>query len=194
MIAAPLRLVLAVLLAAFLAACQGLGTGPAATPDDRPTAEETQEPEDTDEPEESPDETDDAEASPDETDEGDGGSLSVFDLEVGDCFNVDDEAESIEEVEGVDCEDEHLYEVFALVDHPGDEFPGDADLEEFAFEECEERFEDYVGTAYDDSIYYITYLTPSEGSWEEGDREVVCILEYGPEGEPVEGSARDSGD
>ncbi len=202
MMVGAVRLVLVLLLALLLVACQGFGGpgGGGASP--RPTPEETDEAEATDEAEETDEAeaTDEGEATDDPDDNGgngEGETVSVFDLDVGDCFNVDEDSEIIEEVELLDCDAEHFYEVFALVEHPADddeEYPGEDELDDFAFNECEGEFEDYVGAAYEDSDYYITYLTPSEQTWAVGDREVVCVLQFGLEAEPVEGSGRDSGD
>ena len=212
MLVGAFRLMAILVVAFVLVACQGLGgnqgqNGNTATAEET-ESEETPEPEDTDEPGDTdePEETDGAEETdePEETDDGgnggDGGDgqegeTSVFDLEVGTCFNVaDDDASSFETVPAVPCDEAHEYEVFALVEHEAgadEEYPGDDEIDEFAFEECEGEFEGYVGSDYAESIYYINYLTPSEDTWEEGDREVVCVL-YDPEDDELTGSARDS--
>lgn len=217
MFVGSLRLIAVLLIAFALVACGGTGGNQGPRDTDRATAAETGEAEETDEPAETdesestdepdePDETDEPEGTdePDETDEpggGDGqeGDISVFDLEPGTCFNVPDEdASSFEEVPAVPCDEEHQYEVFALVEHDAgadDEYPGDEDLDDFAFAGCEEEFEGYVGTEYSESIYYINYLTPSEDTWAEGDREVVCVVYQRDEDQNPEvltGSARDS--
>jgi hypothetical protein len=131
------------------------------------------------------------------------GGQSVFDLEVGDCFNGGEEDE-VSTVESVECSEAHAYEVFALANYPAesDEYPGESEIEAFAEETCYgTQFDTYVGTPYAESAYYATWLTPTQQSWEEADdREVVCVL-YQPEDPndpqepaPVTGSARDSGE
>jgi hypothetical protein len=204
-IAASLILVLALGITACAApADDGAGTTSVATerpadetPADTPEAEDEATPEPDDEGElESAEPTEEA-----GEEEASGEDVSDFDLEVGDCFSVGENGE-VSEVSVVDCDDEHAYEVFALVDHEGaadDAYPGDEELEEFADNECTgDEFESYVGISYEESIYYATWLTPTERSWDElGDREVVCVL-YEPEDpsdpvdpRPVSGSARD---
>jgi hypothetical protein len=170
------------------------GETPAETP--KGDEEATAEPEDEGE-QESAEPTEEA-----DEEEASGEDVSVFDLEVGDCFSGGENGE-VSEVSVVDCDDEHAYEVFALVDHEGaadEAYPGDEELEAFADDQCTgDEFESYVGISYEESIYYATWLTPTERSWDElGDREVVCVL-YEPEDpsgpvdpRPVSGSARDS--
>lgn len=125
----------------------------------------------------------------------DGEETSVFDLEVGDCFSeVGDAAES---VVVTDCADSHLYEVFALLDHPGGDseaYPGSEEIGDFGDTECREPFTAYVGHDYETSVYWITTLTPSEETWAEGDREIVCTLRLGEDAEPTTGSAEGAGE
>ena len=109
-----------------------------------------------------------------------GADQSVFELAVGTCFNDPGSAEEIQSVGSVPCETPHDNEVFALVDFPAgpdDAFPGREALSTFGDEQCQgAQFEDYVGVPYAESRYFATQLTPTEGSWEQGDREVVCLL------------------
>lgn len=135
-----------------------------------------------------------ADPEPSTTTAGDGGTgdeVSVFDLDVGDCFDTSETAE-VETVEVVPCTSPHGNEVFALFDLEGDEFPGDQVAAELAEEGCIERFEDYVGVEYSASELEVSYLYPLEEGWEQiGDREVVCIasrVDGRDLDEPVEGS------
>ncbi len=120
-------------------------------------------------------------------------TVSVFDIKIGDCFAEPSESESISEITLTDCDDPHDNEVYAFGLYPADDgadFPAEEDLEEFADNFCFEEFEEYVGIPYSDSIYYYTYFQPTEMSWEDGDREIVCIL-YDQDGQ-MEGSKRNS--
>jgi hypothetical protein len=121
-----------------------------------------------------------------------GDLTSVFDLAPGDCFNVGDTS-SVEEVELVPCAELHDYELYGALDHPAgsqDPFPGREEVESYAETECVDRFEPFVGRAYDDSELYILHLTPSEDTWADGDREVLCNL-YLQDGQ-LEGSMEGS--
>jgi hypothetical protein len=120
-------------------------------------------------------------------------------LAVGDCFD-DPAASAVTDVELVDCDDAHDFEVYDEFELTADEFEGDgAAIAAGAFPGAavvataaeagclEERFETFVGVGYDDSRYGATYLAPTEGSWaEDGDRHVSCLV-GDPEG-PTSGS------
>ena len=114
------------------------------------------------------------------------GSASVFELEVGDCFDDPTTGAEVSSVDAVDCAEPHDNEVYALYDYDGDTYPGESEMSAAADEGCEARFEEYVGIAYLDSALYYTHLTPTQESWDSGDREVVCVL-YEP-GEKLTGS------
>lgn len=114
------------------------------------------------------------------------------DLEPGDCFNT--HGQQVDEVSVVDCEDPHVYEAFHSYDLEGAEdaeFPGDEAVLEDADGECRPAFEEYVGTPYDDSALFITVIRPSEATWGEGDRTVICALNDEDE-EEMTGSAEGS--
>lgn len=134
-----------------------------------------------------------ADGSPGGSPAGEGEATSVFDLEEGDCFGA--AGEQVETVNVVDCEDPHIYEVYALVDYESDDdaYPGAEDVSAYADEQCEAEFEDFVGIDYESSRWYITSVTPSEETWADGDREIVCTLNLEDESE-VTGSAEDSGE
>ena len=127
---------------------------------------------------------------------GEGEDVSVFDLEIGDCFRAD--GDQVESVTVVACDQPHVYEAFGIVDHEaGDDepYPGDEAIVEYADTECQAGFEAFVGLDYESSIWYITSVTPSEETWSQGDREIICTLNQQDDvGEPIEvsGSAEGS--
>ena len=126
---------------------------------------------------------------------GGGNQVSALDLERGMCFNGG-EGDNVGSVSGVNCDEPHENEVFAVLDYPagsGEEYPGDEELSGYAETECTAEFEAYVGLDYESSRYHLRTLTPSEDTWANGDREVVCIL-YDPQDDQLEGSARGSGE
>ena len=128
---------------------------------------------------------------------------SAFDLELGDCFDTED-VTTVADVVVVDCDASHVYEVFGVSDFDAganEAFPGEQPLNDAADEACRPAFEDYVGVPYDVSEWFATYVNPSEGTWEQGDREILCVLHAeappGPDGTelpppPVTGSAEGS--
>jgi hypothetical protein len=116
----------------------------------------------------------------------DEGNADVMTLRVGDCFdNID--ATEISQVPVVPCADAHDNEVFHAFALEGDEWPGDAAVQEEALAACDPAFEDFVGVAYDESTLDWSLIFPTEASWNEfDDREVQCVL-FDPAGQ-VEGS------
>jgi len=114
--------------------------------------------------------------------------VSANNLEVGDCTNEDLSGE-VGEVDTVDCADSHTAEVFALFDISGDEFPGTTDVQSQATEGCNgDRFESYVGTPYEESEIYTTYLVPTESTWNDADDRTVICLAVTQDGSASEGS------
>ena len=121
----------------------------------------------------------------------------ISDLSVGDCIDYepglfdDDVAEPVEPfLQIVDCSGEHQEEVIALPVMADGDFPGDQAVEEEAQDECLAAFEPYVGAAYEDSVYDITYFTPTQETWREGDRQILCTV-FDPAG-PVDALIRGS--
>lgn len=118
------------------------------------------------------------------------GDIGAFSLRVGDCFNdiasFDDEVSS---VPGVPCSQAHDNETYAVFDVDITSYPGDEDMSELAFDSCMERFQSYVGNDYESSSLDITSMFPSQQSWRENDREVICAV-YDMNAEKLTGSAK----
>jgi hypothetical protein len=134
---------------------------------------------------------------------GDDGSLSaagnvtVDDLRVGDCFNAvefsDGEEAEVSDVDGVPCNEPHSFEVFAVADYTGSDYPATEAQFQAAFSEvCIPPFEAYVGIPYADSVLWASAITPTEDGWNSGDREFICHLHEGPDATPVSESQRDA--
>jgi len=104
------------------------------------------------------------------------GGGNVFSLEVGTCFDDTDETE-VSSVPLVDCAEPHDNEVFAVFDYTEtDTFPGAEAMNQAAHELCVAEFEAFVGLGYLESELNVFPITPTEGSWDDGDREIVCAL------------------
>ena len=104
------------------------------------------------------------------------GGGNVFTLDVGTCFDDTDETE-VSSVPEVDCSEPHDNEVFAVFYYTAsDTFPGSEAMNDAALELCLAQFEDYVGLAYEDSALEVFPITPTQGSWDNGDREIICAL------------------
>ena len=124
-------------------------------------------------------------------------SESVFELRPGDCFDDVIEDDKYVEESGslpmVDCDEPHDNEAFAAFDVEGNGYPGLDALDDEAIARCVPLFEGYVGSSYEDTTRLeIMWLAPTSESWDDGDREIVCVL-YDSEIKKMTGSMSKSG-
>lgn len=126
------------------------------------------------------------------------GELEPFDLRIGDCFNnagtegAGGEEEGVDTVMVVPCSELHDYEVYHTFDLADGEYPGVDAIEGAWTGGCLAEFELFVGTSFDQSIFEISAIYPTEATWNEvGDREVICSV-TALNGDLREGSARNS--
>ena len=103
--------------------------------------------------------------------------VDLFDLEVGDCL-----AESPGSIQTVPCSEPHSEEIFAAVTLPNGDFPGMEAINAQAEDLCITEFEDFVGLSYEESVLDVGGIMPSEESWPQGDRRILCTI-YDPAGE-----------
>lgn len=117
-------------------------------------------------------------------------STPANDFEAGECTN-DDLTGTVSEIETVDCDEVHTAEAFAQFDLEGDDFPGVDETQTQANEGCfGDRFTDYVGVPYVESIYDGFGIAPSEDSWNDADdRTVICVINSTTDGSELQGSA-----
>jgi hypothetical protein len=126
------------------------------------------------------------------------GKADVFTLSVGDCTN--DDAFASEELSSVatpSCDESHDNEIYLAFEFDGDKYPagskypGEEAVMAEAESQCFPAFEDFVDALSDEtSLYYGSYY-PSAESWDDGDREVLCLV-YDMNG-PVTGSLEGKG-
>jgi hypothetical protein len=103
--------------------------------------------------------------------------VSSFDLEVGQCIELDVTATEVAGVPVVPCDRTHQGEVFLVSDIPSSRFPGDESLSRRTEDLCTgDAFEDYVGASYMRSRFEWYGIIPTEDSWRLGDRDVVCLV------------------
>lgn len=104
-----------------------------------------------------------------------GGSQSVFDLNVGECYVDLADGGSVGSIEPISCNEPHGIEIMALfdIDLPAYDLAAVGAAGE---EGCLAAFESYMGATYEQSWYGLDWLQPSDGSWAGGDREVVCVV------------------
>lgn len=108
--------------------------------------------------------------------------ISPLKLRPGDCVND----AAVKGIRGDDivykatvtllpCKNLHDVEVYATLEVPGGDFPGQDAIDEVAGG-CFPAFKKYVGKAYGESDYEIYYYFPTKQSWKVlGDRIVTCL-------------------
>ena len=104
-----------------------------------------------------------------------GPRTSAFSMKVGQCVQLPT-GDNITDLETTDCSALHDAEVFHLTQVTEDERPSDSELEDIGGDACLAAFEGYVGIPFEESELDYTILYPSPGSWEQGDREIICFI------------------
>ncbi len=106
-------------------------------------------------------------------------SLEIQEFQPGQCL---DTSGTVEQEEGeadyfpvVECTEDHDAEVYAVLDSTATEFD-ETTLSDEANVACYNAFEAYVGTPYEDSELYYSYIYPSSNTWDEDDRQIACLL------------------
>jgi hypothetical protein len=115
-------------------------------------------------------------------------SVYVEELAVGECF---DDASGEDEVYRRSCAEPHDGEITGDVTMAAGPYPGDDQAAKTASAMCDAEFGTYVGKAADKSELESTYWHPTEDTWDEGDRLVVCAA-YGPDGDLLTGTVKGS--
>lgn len=122
------------------------------------------------------------------------GTDFLLEISPGDCF-----AAPFVKLPTVDCAQTHSAEAIGTVTHPADmdePFPGEDELELFAFSECTTLGADYVVESRA-SVPVVAFARPfSELEWSAGWRELHCMaIALAPGGDilPVRGSFADQG-
>lgn len=108
-----------------------------------------------------------------------GGPWSVFDLRPGDCIGDVSELKGDTDVLPlVPCDEPHTQEVFAVVRHPDDAYPGAGGVATFADRACLTALDAELDLSIDDGVAF-SYLLPTFEGWNKnGDRNVVCVLVF----------------
>lgn len=108
-------------------------------------------------------------------------NADVFAIKEGDCLNETTGGSEVYTVPVVPCAEAHDEEVYFSFTLEGDAFPGTDAISVKADETCIPKFAEFVGLEYESSALEWYPYTPTAGSWESGDREVLCVA-YDPAG------------
>ncbi len=117
----------------------------------------------------------------------DGSTTSATSISVGDCFAEFTQFEvepgapatAVESVDTADCDEIHALEAYYV--GPAYEsfengYPDDETIDGVAITSCRQRFERFVGTDWESSELDFWWLTPSAAGWDQGDRDLVCLV------------------
>lgn len=111
-----------------------------------------------------------------ESPSGEGDTTDVFTIKVGDCLNDGGATGEVSEVPKIDCAEPHDSEAYASIMMADGDFPGDTAVDDQAVSDCTSQFNSFVGINYDDSTLDFAYYYPTEASWAQGDREILCLI------------------
>ncbi|GAB2611020.1 septum formation family protein [Pseudactinotalea suaedae] len=104
------------------------------------------------------------------------GGGQVASAEVGECIVTSELGEEITEIPTVDCGEAHDAQVVGKFDLDDGDFPGLDAIKAAADEGCVTEFESFIGAAYDESSLEVSYIHPTEDTWNQADdREVLCF-------------------
>jgi hypothetical protein len=104
-------------------------------------------------------------------------TIPVAELQPGDCFDLPDGTAEVGDIAAVPCDEPHDAEVFHSYDLPDAEQRPDSETIAVANRDaCVPAFEGFVDHDFESSDLDILTLDPSEESWREGDRTVICSI------------------
>ncbi|APF35843.1 hypothetical protein A9Z40_01715 [Microbacterium arborescens] len=104
-------------------------------------------------------------------------STDVFAIRVGDCMLDSGTADTeVTETPTVPCSEAHDLEAYHAQDIDADEFPGVEAAQTEAEQVCYDAFAPFVGISYEESVLGFNYYVPTAGSWDAGDREILCLI------------------
>lgn len=107
------------------------------------------------------------------------GTKTATDVGVGDCLAEIPDSARVLTVKTVDCAETHAGEVFAVLNMPDGDYPGDAAVEEYS-NRCGPALATYSPAAMTDDSVKLYVLYPTEQTWGQGDRAVTCVATLDP--------------
>ncbi|ULE34277.1 septum formation family protein [Mycobacterium sp. IDR2000157661] len=109
----------------------------------------------------------------------DAGTVTATDVQEGDCLSEIPGDTRVRTVKTVDCAEPHAGEVFAVLQMPDGDFPGQAVIDSYT-ERCSPELARYSPAAMEDDAVQLYVLYPTAETWAEGDRAVTCIATLNP--------------
>ncbi len=112
-------------------------------------------------------------------------SIAAGSIQRGECFADFDQFETdatgtgeVSSVDRVDCAEPHALEAYYVgpAYESYDLYPGPEEIDDVAITSCRQRFERFVGFDWEASELDFWWLTPTASGWDQGDRELVCLV------------------
>ncbi|HEX9833973.1 MAG TPA: septum formation family protein [Mycobacterium sp.] len=107
------------------------------------------------------------------------GTVTATDVGMGDCLSEIPGDTRVLTVKTIECAQPHAGEVFAVLQMPGGEFPGQAAIDTYA-DKCSPELASYSPSAMTDDSIQLYVLYPTAETWDQGDRAVTCIATLDP--------------
>lgn len=107
------------------------------------------------------------------------GTVTATDVKVGDCLSEIPGDTRVLTVQTVGCDEPHAGEVFAVLEMPEGDFPGQAAIDEYT-DRCSPELASYSPASMEDDSVQMYVLYPTPETWAEGDRAVTCIATLDP--------------
>jgi hypothetical protein len=107
------------------------------------------------------------------------GTVTATDVKMGDCLSEIPGDTRVLTVKTIDCAQPHVGEVFAVLQMPGGDFPGQTAIDAYA-EKCSPALASYSPSAMTDDTVQLYVLYPTAETWEQGDRAVTCVATLDP--------------
>ncbi len=107
------------------------------------------------------------------------GTVTATDVKVGDCLKQIPGSTRVLTVDTIGCDQPHAGEVFAVLQMPDGDFPGQSAIEDYQ-NKCEPALAAYSPTAMTDDTVQLYVLYPTADTWKQGDRAVTCVATLDP--------------
>lgn len=105
-----------------------------------------------------------------------GTETDAFAIAVGDCLNDGNVEGEVSTVAVIDCAEPHDREAYLSIQVDDGKYPGEDAILAQAKADCLTGFNSFAGINYDQSTLSFSYYYPTEGSWGNGDREILCLI------------------
>lgn len=128
-------------------------------------------------------------------------NVAAGSIERGECFADFSQFETdatgtgeVTSVDRIDCAEPHALEAYYVgpAYESYDLYPGTDEIDDVAITSCRQRFELFVDFEWESSQLDFWWLTPTPAGWEQGDRELVCLVGDFDK-EPVVGTLENAG-